>query len=397
MHKKHQDPTTCRLLSISTTPPGAVAFFSLLLSHPDVSTCITLSPSLITYVTLPVSACSLSTRSSQPPRPHSLSLIKTYKVSGLPSHVDNAPYSFANVSTSTIMNFMVEIRGVRRIFMAKQALVPLNNLKHNVATLMKRAQTSLTDLARVYFLAEVAGQARATIEAKKRDLERFLSISSCMGMIGRTNGIGRLTREFLKQLRRGRPAQATVVRAGSHEILPLDVEEVRNEEGQQRQDCDLTAAKRLVKRRRADQRQLKICITGDDLYAPEPFILELRQLRMGFVLVANPTSHAALFAGVEARERRGEGRRGKWQEGAGSRGRSFEYRSAAQVPLTQAGSVQVNFIELWERDPAGQVLYHNSWVTDFAVTPETGATISGIGRSRWKIENEQFNVQKNHG
>jgi hypothetical protein len=40
---------------------------------------------------------------------------------------------------------------------------------------MKRAQTSLTDLARVYFLTEVAGQARATVEAKRRDLERFLS------------------------------------------------------------------------------------------------------------------------------------------------------------------------------------------------------------------------------
>jgi hypothetical protein len=36
-------------------------------------------------------------------------------------------------------------------------------------------------------------------------------------------------------------------------------------------------------------------------------------------------------------------------------------------------------------------------VTDFTVLPETVAAIVGIGRSRWKIENEQFNVQKNHG
>lgn len=190
---------------------------------------------------------------------------------------------------------------------------------------------------------------------------------------------------------------ATVTQAGSHEILPLDVEEVRNTEGQQTQDCELTAAKRLVKRLRAEHRHLQLCITGDDLYAHAPFIQELRQLRMGFVLVAKPTSHEALFAGVEERERQGECRRGTWAEGAGSRRRAFEYRSAAQVPLTQGGSVRVNVVELWERDPAGQVLYHNSWVTDFAVTPETVATISGLGRARWKIENEQFNVQKNHG
>src|SRR5262249_19868393 len=47
--------------------------------------------------------------------------------------------------------------------------------------------------------------------------------------------------------------------------------------------------------------------------------------------------------------------------------------------------------------PDGTVGYHNSWVTDFVVTPETVAAIAGIGRSRWKIENEQFNVHKNHG
>jgi hypothetical protein len=36
-------------------------------------------------------------------------------------------------------------------------------------------------------------------------------------------------------------------------------------------------------------------------------------------------------------------------------------------------------------------------VTDFAVTAENVATIAGLGRSRWKIENEQFNVHKNQG
>ncbi len=67
------------------------------------------------------------------------------------------------------------------------------------------------------------------------------------------------------------------------------------------------------------------------------------------------------------------------------------------MPLTQAGEVLVNFVEVWERNKAGQVIYHNSWVTDFAVTRENVATIIGIGRARWKIENEQFNVHKNHG
>jgi hypothetical protein len=190
---------------------------------------------------------------------------------------------------------------------------------------------------------------------------------------------------------------ATVTRAGSHAILPLDAEEVRNTDGQQQQDCELTAAKRLVKRLRSEHRHLSMCLVGDDLYGHAPFIQELRALRMSFVLVAKPTSHVALFAQIAEREQRGECVRGTWTEGSGRHRRRFEYRSAPAVPLTQAGVERVNFLEVWECRPDGTVGYHNSWVTDLVVTPETVVAIVGIGRSRWKIENEQFNVHKNHG
>jgi hypothetical protein len=89
---------------------------------------------------------------------------------------------------------------------------------------------------------------------------------------------------------------ATGTRAGSHTLVPLEVEEVRNGEGQETQDCELTAAKRWVKRLRAEPRQFSRCIVGDDLYGHEPLIAELQALRMRFVLVAKPTSHTALFA-----------------------------------------------------------------------------------------------------
>lgn len=190
---------------------------------------------------------------------------------------------------------------------------------------------------------------------------------------------------------------ATLVRAGSHAVLPLDAEEVRNEDGQEKQDCELNAGKRLAKRLRQEHRQLKICVTGDDLYAHEPFILNLRELRMNFVLVAKPTSHEELFDWVEDLDRLGECVKGKWEEGPACKRRYFEYRIASQAPLKQDGQVMVNFVEVWERNKKGKVIYHNSWVTDFEVTAENAAQIIGIGRSRWKIENEQFNVHKNHG
>ncbi len=106
---------------------------------------------------------------------------------------------------------------------------------------------------------------------------------------------------------------ATVVRAGSHAILPLDAEEIRNEDGDEKQDCEIKAGKRLIERLRQEHRQLRVCILGDDIYAHEPFILELRELRMGCVLVAKPTSHGELFEWVEDLDRLGESVKGKWE------------------------------------------------------------------------------------
>ena len=58
---------------------------------------------------------------------------------------------------------------------------------------------------------------------------------------------------------------ATLVQAGSHAILPLEAEEGRNEDGQEKQDCELSAGKRLVERLGQHHPQLKLCATGDDL------------------------------------------------------------------------------------------------------------------------------------
>ena len=82
---------------------------------------------------------------------------------------------------------------------------------------------------------------------------------------------------------------ATVVRAGSHQVLPLDVEEVRNATAESApQDCELTAGKRLITRLRQEHPQMALILIGDDLYSHVPFVEQLVQLRQHFVLVAKP-------------------------------------------------------------------------------------------------------------
>jgi hypothetical protein len=54
-------------------------------------------------------------------------------------------------------------------------------------------------------------------------------------------------------------------------------------------------------------------------------------------------------------------------------------------------------LEVWAHDRAGKPLYHHAWFTDLDGTAEHVSEVVGIGRSRWKSETEQCNVQQQHG
>jgi hypothetical protein len=69
---------------------------------------------------------------------------------------------------------------------------------------------------------------------------------------------------------------ATLVQAGSHQVLPLDVEEVRNATAESTpQDSELMAGKRLIARLRREHPQMALIVIGDDLYAHVPFVEQL--------------------------------------------------------------------------------------------------------------------------
>jgi DNA-binding response OmpR family regulator len=191
---------------------------------------------------------------------------------------------------------------------------------------------------------------------------------------------------------------ATVVRAGSHQVLPLDVEEVRNATAESApQDCELTAGKRLITRLRQEHPQMALILIGDDLYSHVPFVEQLEPLRQHYVLVAKPASHPTLLAAVVAAEGTAQSQTGQWTEGSGTRHRTYTYRLVRSVPLSLESAVRVTYVEVWEQNAQGEQLYHNSWITDLDVDASNVAVVVQIGRTRWQIENEQFNVHKNHG
>jgi integrase/recombinase XerD len=97
--------------------------------------------------------------------------------------------------------------------MAETALVVRSNLSHNVPAVINAAQTRLTDLATLYLATEVAGQSQATLEAKHRDLQRFLAFyQQLYGHDRPEEWFVSVTKAFLKHLLGQRFAQASLVR-----------------------------------------------------------------------------------------------------------------------------------------------------------------------------------------
>ncbi len=190
---------------------------------------------------------------------------------------------------------------------------------------------------------------------------------------------------------------ATLVKAGSHRVWPLDAEICCPQDGSEKQDCELNAGKRLVGRVRREHPHLRLIVTADDLYSHVPFIEACEQARLHYVVVAKPDSHQELWEWVEELEAMKEREHVQWSVGPACMRRRYEARIVRGVPLRADGEVRVNFVEVWERDKTGKQTYHNSWVTDLEVTAKNVAEIIGIGRAKWKVENEQFNVQKNGG
>ncbi len=92
-----------------------------------------------------------------------------------------------------------------------------NNLTHNVAAsvpaLLERGRDSLKALAAVYVVTEVAGQAKATIAAKRRDLGRFFRFYETLYHHDRPEEwYASVTREFLRQEAKQGVAEATLAR-----------------------------------------------------------------------------------------------------------------------------------------------------------------------------------------
>lgn len=197
--------------------------------------------------------------------------------------------------------------------------------------------------------------------------------------------------EFYHQL-----LPAAIVHPDLRRALPLDFEPITRHDGNTKNDCERNAGKRLLASIRQQYPDRQFVVLEDALAANGPHIQELLHHKMDFIIGAKPGSNAALFDEVHERLNRGECTESS-SEDLNSKGFSCGYRFTNDMALNDSHpDIRVNYLEYWEFDKKGkQTIF--AWVTNLPISADNAYELARAGRSRWKVENELFNVLKNQG
>jgi len=186
-----------------------------------------------------------------------------------------------------------------------------------------------------------------------------------------------------------------IVKPGNEHVLSLVPEYIKPQDGREKQDCEITASKRLlIAQSKHVFKHMEVSYLGDDLYAHEPFCRAVLETGHSFIFTCKPESHKTLYEWVS-------GITQKYVEDRfdGKKHRLYTYTYVSGVPLRNGdNALLVNFIDVTVTDrQRGNTLYRNAFITNHPVTTDSLPLIVDCGRARWKIENENNNTLKTKG
>jgi hypothetical protein len=188
---------------------------------------------------------------------------------------------------------------------------------------------------------------------------------------------------------------ATLVAPGHNRVLPLMPEFIAPQDGAAKQDCERSAAKRWLDWHDERMRELRPIYLGDALFSSQPMCAAVLAQGGDFLFVCKEDSHKTLYEFMCGAEPE---RHTVSERLMGGRTRSYRYSWVENVPLRDGADARnSHWLSVEVVDLAGKVTYRSAFVTSLAITPENVAEIVACARTRWKIENESFNVLKNHG
>lgn len=182
-------------------------------------------------------------------------------------------------------------------------------------------------------------------------------------------------------------------------VISLPPEFITPQDGSEKQDCELNAAKRWVTNHAALFQGQPVTLLGDDLFSHQPMCQHCLDHNFNFLFVCLPQSHSSLYEWLDFLSANGEMKTAQQRRWNGRYFETWHYRYLNQVPLRdEQPALLVNWFELKVlRESDGEQLYCNSWITNHELTPQRLFQLGLAGRSRWKTENENHNVLKNRG
>lgn len=190
------------------------------------------------------------------------------------------------------------------------------------------------------------------------------------------------------------------VKPSQSQVLALPPEFIVPQDGSEKQDCERVAVKRWLTQHHAHFSKHSVTYLGDDLYASQPLCqLIAETYHQFFIFICKPESHSGLYEWIAFLDKTNGVEKVKHRYWNGKHGEIWQYRFANQVPLRNGnGALLVNWLELIiTHEETGKILYQNSFVTNHTITATTVVDLAQVGRTRWKIENENNNTLKTKG
>lgn len=186
-------------------------------------------------------------------------------------------------------------------------------------------------------------------------------------------------------------------------VISIGTEFIENEaEDVSKNDCETKAFKRLSEKMKKEYSRLPICVLADSLYASEPVFQRCIKDNSWHVLIRYKDGSVPSIAEEYSSLVKAGAAKGLDREIARKyprKGRALEKHRMEWVPdidyrgykLTLlALEVEIETVKTGKKeDKAFQ------WLTDLKVTGKNAKEFAAVGRGRWKIENEGFNIQKN--
>jgi len=174
--------------------------------------------------------------------------------------------------------------------------------------------------------------------------------------------------------------------------ISLATEWIENKEEYDKQDCEFKSFKRLAEKLRTHYPRLKICIVADGLYPNQSFFGICEANGWQWIVTFKDGNLPTVWKDVILRQ--GLERCRSRREEFASEGKSGTRRYEWITNLEYEG-FKLHWFEC--REKLGDKCKHFVYLSSFEVCYDNVRELTAAGRMRWKIENEGFDVQKNHG